>query len=52
MALMLAFGFGVALGLATMYTLCDLALAEPRCDESDWRRDFCPRPAAPPPRRG
>lgn len=33
MALMLAFGFGVALGLATMYALCDLALAEPGHDE-------------------
>ena len=27
MALMWVFGFGVALGLATMYALCDLGLA-------------------------
>ncbi len=29
MALMLAFGFGVMLGLATMYAICDLARQSP-----------------------
>ena len=33
MALMLAFGFGVTLGLATMYAICDLVLAEPEREE-------------------
>lgn len=52
MAPMLAFSFGFALGLATMYALCDLEIAEPGCDESGWRRDVRPRSAAPPDRRG
>ncbi len=33
MALMLVFSFGVTLGLATMYAICDLVLAEPEREE-------------------
>ena len=33
MALMLVFGFGVTLGLATMYAICDLLLTAPEFEE-------------------
>ncbi len=46
MALMLAFGFGVTLGLATMYAICDLGLAAPEREDRSAGRTPCSDTAA------